>query len=152
MIIAIGADHRGFAQKQFIIQSLHDLKIAGTVIELLDVGSFNEQRSDYPEYAIAVCKALGQGKAQLGILLCGTGVGMTIVANRFAGIYAGLAWTDEIAHLNREHDNVNVLVLPSDYISHEQAVKMIMVWLDAQFLGDRYKERIVMIDKLGGVR
>ncbi len=149
MMLAIGADHRGFSQKQFIKEKF---LLAATPIEWLDVGCYNEQRSDYPEYAINVCKAIQEKKVDRGILLCGTGVGMSIVANRFAGCYAGIAWSEEIAHLNREHDNVNILILPSDYVLNEQAVKILYAWFNATFLGERYKERITMIDALGGVK
>jgi len=101
MKIAIGADHNGFAAKKYIQQQLPD-------IDWLDVGTFNEERTDYPIFAKKVSKAILNGEAQEGVLLCGTGVGMAIAANRFPGIYAGLAWNEEIARLSKEDDNVNI--------------------------------------------
>jgi ribose 5-phosphate isomerase B len=147
MIIAIGNDHHGFKQKKIIKEQL---QLTHRTIEWLDVGSFSAERVDYPSYGIAVARALRKGKAQYGILLCGTGVGMTIVTNRFKGIYAALAWNEELAHKSKEDDNANILVIPSDYVTNEQAVSMIAAWLSAQFKGGRYQDRITMIDKLGG--
>ena len=80
-------------------------------------------------------------------MLCATGVGMAIAANRFPNIYAGLAWNEEIARLSKEDDNVNVLVLPSDFVSNEQMIAMTRAWLSAQFNEGRYAKRIAMIDE-----
>lgn len=148
LILALGSDHRGFEQKELLKK---ESIIGDTKITWLDVGCFSAERSDYPEFAIAACRAMLAGKAEGAILLCGTGVGMSIVANRFEGIYAGLAWHVDIARLNKEHDNVNVLVIPSDYVTFEQLLEMTEAWLSADFLGDRHKKRIEMIDALGGV-
>ena len=140
MKIAIGADHHGFAGKEYIKQQLND-------IEWVDVGTFNEERTDYPIFAQKACKALLEGEVDCAVLLCGTGIGMAIAANRFPKIYAGLAWNSEIARLSKEDDNVNVLVLPSDFVSPEQMVAMIRAWLSATFNQGRYQERIAMIDQ-----
>lgn len=139
MKIAIGADHNGFQAKEYLKQALADM-------EWLDMGTSNEERTDYPIFAKKVSEAILNGEAQQGILLCGTGVGMAIVANRFSGIYAGLVWNEEVARLAKEDDNVNVLVLPADFLSHEQMDAMVRAWLSAQFNEGRYAERIAMID------
>lgn len=139
MRIAIGADHRGFELKEFIKSQFDQ-------ITFKDVGSYDKERSDYPEFTLKVCLEVLQSTAELGILICGTGVGMSIAANRFSGIYAGIAWNEEIAKLNREHDNVNILILPADFIDNQYAIKIINSWLDAKFLGGRHKERLEMID------
>jgi ribose 5-phosphate isomerase B len=149
LILALGSDHRGFDQKEFLKK---ELIIADTKITWLDVGAFTPDRSDYPEFAIAACRAMLAGKADAAILLCGTGVGMSIVANRFVSIYAGLAWNVEVARLNKEHDNANVLVIPSDYVTVKQVFEMTEAWLSAEFLGERHKKRVEMIDALGGAR
>jgi len=141
MIYAIGADHRGFAHKEYIKEMIAH-------IEWLDAGAYNDERSDYPVFAHNVCKAILSGKADGGVLLCGSGVGMSIAANRYKKIYAGLAWNVSVAVQNKEDDAVNVLVIPSDYVSPELAVEMICAWHDATFLGGRYQERIEMIDKI----
>ena len=111
MTLVIGADHRGFELKKHIMGVTH---VGSTQMSWLDVGAFTPERSDYPEFAIAACHALQAGKAGGGILLCGTGAGMAIAANRFEGIFAALVWTVELAVLSKTHDNANVLVLPSD--------------------------------------
>jgi ribose 5-phosphate isomerase B len=147
MIIAIGNDHHGFEQKKIIKEQLQRTH---PTIEWLDVGSFSAERVDYPPYGIAVAHALQKRQAQYGILLCGTGVGMAIVANRFKGIYAALTWNAELAQKSKQDDKANILVIPSDYVTNEQAVSMITAWLSAPFKGGRYQDRITMIDKLGG--
>ncbi len=140
MKISIGADHRGFKLKQAIVEHFGD-------VEWLDVGTHDEQRTDYPLYAQRVCKAISDGGAQAGILICGSGVGVSIAANRFKGIYAALCWNADVARLAKEHDGANVLVLPSDFVTSEQAFEMIKAWRDAVFKGGRYQERLEMMDK-----
>ena len=140
MKIAIGADHRGFAHKESIKQAFAD-------VEWIDVGAYNDERSDYPLFARKVVQAMQDKRAVCGILLCGTGVGMAVTANRHNQIYAALVWNEEIARQSKSHDNANILVLPSDYVSPDQAVAMIRVWLATEFLTGRYAERINMIDK-----
>jgi len=144
MKIAIGADHRGFAYKEYI-------RTHCTQLMWVDVGAATDARSDYPIFAHRVCSAMQAGLVDKGVLLCATGVGMAIAANRFVGIYAAVAWHIQIARLSVEHDKVNLLVLPTDYLSCQQSVEIIDAWLSAQFLGDRYQKRIDMIDALGGV-
>lgn len=143
--IVIGVDHRGYQMKEFLKKQL---VIPQMTISWLDVGAYSEQRSDYPEFAIAACTALLEGKADVGILICGSGVGMAITANRFSKIYAALAWNDTVARLSREDDNSNVLVLPSDFVTNEQAISMVIAWLTADFKNGRYKQRIAMIDSI----
>ncbi len=139
MKVAIGADHRGFTHKKFVKTSIID-------IEWIDVGAYDENRSDYPLFAHMVAKSIVDGKATHGVLICGSGIGMAITANRYKGILAALVWNEEVAAQSKTHDNSNILVLPSDYITQEQAVKMIRAWLNAKFLGGRYRDRIKMID------
>jgi|SRR5579872_175134 len=143
--IVIGTDHHGFAHKEYIKQQLTALDAP---VAWYDVGARTDERSDYPLFASQVAHAVLHGKAEFGVLLCGTGVGMAIAANRYKGIYAALAWNEEIARLSREHDQANVLVLPADYISLPQAVAMIRAWLMATPLSDEHKIRATMIDKL----
>lgn len=141
MIYAIGADHRGFAHKNYIKKMVSS-------IEWYDVGAYNEERSDYPLFAQKVCEQILHNAAQGGVLLCGSGIGMAIAANRYKKIYAGLVWDVDIAKQAKEHDAVNVLVIPTDYVSAEKSVAMIYAWHDALFKGGRYQERIAMIDSL----
>ena len=139
MNIAIGADHRGYALKQAIQTEL-------ALITWHDMGTHSLERSDYPLYAHAVVKELLTGKVAAGVLICGTGVGMSIAANRHTGIYAALVWSVEIARRAKEEDYANVLVIPADYVTSAQAVEMIKAWLKAQHKEGRYKERIISID------
>jgi ribose 5-phosphate isomerase B len=150
MKIVIGADHRGFQLKKGIQQQLMEFS-GGKKIQWIDAGCFSAECCDYPLVAREVIKAMRNGRAELGILLCGTGAGMAIMANRFAGIYASLVWTPELARLARQHDNANVLVLPADYVTVEQSVVMIQSWLEASFAGGRHQRRIDEIDVCGGL-
>lgn len=145
--IAIGADHRGYQLKEFLKQKV---TIPGTLIDWVDVGAFDDQRSDYPEFAIAVAKAMQEQKADQGLLICGTGVGMAVAANRFHGIYAALVWNKTIARMAKEDDHTNVLVLPSDFISADEALAMVHAWVTAQPKEGRYEKRIAMIDAIDG--
>jgi ribose 5-phosphate isomerase B len=141
MKIAIGADHRGFQHKEYIKQQMQS-------ISWIDVGAYDEERSDYPLFAQRVCEAMQTHTADVGVLICATGVGMAIAANRYPKIYAALAWNTEVALQSKTHDGAHVLVLPSDYVSYEEAVDMIEVWLHAAILGERYQQRLDMIDQL----
>jgi ribose 5-phosphate isomerase B len=143
MKIAIGADHRGFRHKEYIKSFFqHHADIAW-----FDVGAFDDERSDYPVFVRPVCEAIQHNKVDLGILLCGSGIGMSIAANRYAGIYAGIAWNEDIARLGRQDDNTNVLVIPSTIVSCQEAVAIISAWLSAEFKGGRYQDRLDMLDK-----
>jgi ribose 5-phosphate isomerase B len=140
MKISIGADHRGFALKTNIIEH-------GEEHEWLDVGTYSEQRTDYPIFSRRVCEDILSGNAECGIVLCGSGVGASIAANRFRGIYAALCWSVAIARLAKEDDNANVLVLPADFVTPDLALSIIDVWLKAEFKGGIYQRRLEMIDE-----
>lgn len=141
MKIAIGADHRGYVLKDAILQSLDDGSITWS-----DAGCHSEERCDYPLFAQAVAKQVQDKTVDAGILLCGSGIGMSIAANRFKNIYAALVWNVDVARSSKEHDNANILILPADYISEQEALSLITAWKDASFLGDRYQERLSIID------
>lgn len=140
MKISIGADHRGFALKTNIIEH-------GEEYEWLDVGTYSEQRTDYPIFSRRVCEDILSGNAECGIILCGSGVGASVAANRFRGIYAALCWNVDIARLAKEDDNANVLVLPADFVTSDLALSIIDVWLKAEFKGGIYQRRLEMIDE-----
>jgi len=140
MKIAIGTDHRGFDHKEFIKKHVSS-------VAWIDVGTYNTDRTDYPIYSEKVVELMISGQALYGVLLCSSGGGMAIAANRHAHMYAVVAWNVEIAQQCKAEDNANILVLPSDYVTREDAVAMIEVWLKENFKGDRYAERIAMIDK-----
>lgn len=143
MKIALGADHRGFVLKELLKKHT---AIAGYIIEWIDLGAHDSVRSDYPVYVDKVCDAMLNKSADLGVMLCGSGVGMSIAANRYPGIYAALAWNQEVARMSKEDDNANALVLPADFLSEVQVLAIVAAWLGAQFKGGRYQERLSMID------
>jgi ribose 5-phosphate isomerase B len=139
--IAIGSDHAGFELKQQIIQYLEDHK--QTVI---DKGTYSEERADYPDYAHAVAQSVLSKEADLGVLMCGSGNGIAIAANRHRGIRAAIAWQPELASLARQHNAANVLVLPARFISREEAFKCVDAFLSAEFEGGRHQQRIEKIE------
>lgn len=146
--IAIGTDHRGYDYKNLLI-ALKEL--SHHTIEWIDVGCMSAERCDYPEFAFKVVQHIKTEVADFGILLCGSGIGMSIAANRFAGIYAGLAWNQEIAIQSRSDDSCNVLVIPADYLTSDQLIALVTSWLATTPKEGRYRARIEQIDAWGGL-
>ena len=144
MKIGIASDHKGFELKSQLIKSLF---LPDFDIQWKDLGCASVDRCDYPPLAADLCKKLIAGKIEYGILICGSGVGMSIAANRFAGIYAALVWNEKVATMAKEADNANVLVLPAEFVSFAQAQEIIRDWIEAKFKGGRYKKRLDMIDE-----
>ena len=139
--IAIGADHAGFELKQELLRYLSEKKI-----DYIDKGTFSADRADYPDYGHAVATAVTSHEVNFGILMCGSGNGINISANKHRGIRAALCWNAEIATLARQHNDANILVLPARYISVEEAHKCIDVFLSEKFEGGRHQARIDKID------
>lgn len=140
-MLYLGADHAGYAQKEYIAH-----KLASRAIVFEDFGTFSEQSADFPAYANQVAKAVLK-KDGRGILICGTGIGMSIAANRLKGVRAGLAWNQEVARRGREEDDINVLCLPARIITEEEAWSVVSTFLSTTFTHlDRYKRRIKQID------
>ncbi|MFH1831575.1 MAG: RpiB/LacA/LacB family sugar-phosphate isomerase [bacterium] len=139
MKISIGADHRGFELKTFIKQQMPE-------IEWIDEGCFSLDRVDYPVFARSVSDNVLAGRADFGILICGSGIGMSMAANRRPGIYAALCWSVQVARLARFHDNANILVLAADFVSHEKTRSIIKMFITTTFKGGRYKKRLDMLD------
>jgi ribose 5-phosphate isomerase B len=139
--LAIGADHAGFELKQQIISYLKQKNIPCT-----DKGTFSTERADYPDYGHAVANAIINKEATFGILLCGSGNGINISANKHKGIRAALCWMPEIAALARQHNDANILVLPARYMSTDLAYKCVDVFLTEQFEGGRHQARVDKID------
>lgn len=144
--IAIGADHRGFDYKRILMQYTH---IPGTMLTMRwhDVGAYDDERSDYPQFAQAAVELVVQGMAKYAVLLCGTGIGMAMAANRVPYIYAGVVWNEDIARRAREEDNVNILVIPVDYVTPAVMQTCVAAWLTPSFKGERYAERLQQIDE-----
>lgn len=139
--IVIGSDHGGFELKQEVITMMKD-------IEWSDVGCFDSSSVDYPDFANLVVQQVLQQKSQFGILLCGSGQGMAIRANKFKDIRAALCWNVEIARLARAHNDANILCLPGRFISLEEALNCIKVFLSTEFEGGRHSQRVAKLSKM----
>ena len=138
--IAFGCDHVGFILKEEILTHL-----AQRGIEVLDKGTWSGERTDYPRYASAVAQAVVAGEADGGILICGTGVGISITANKFAGIRAVVCSEPYSAQLSRQHNDTNVLAFGSRVVGLELAKMIVDGWLDAKFEGGRHLARVEAI-------
>jgi len=141
-VIPIASDHAGYDMKQRLIGELSAMGYSPQ-----DLGTNSDANpDDYPDYAHPLAKEVSSGEVKRGILLCGSGIGMDIVANRYPGVRAALAWEPEIAELSRKHNNSNVLVLPARFMSNESAVEAMKRWLTTDFDGGRHERRIEKID------
>ena len=144
MTIVLGSDHAGYEMKT---QLVADLKASGR--EVIDVGAHNTDPSDYPDFAEAVGRAIREGRAERGILICGSGVGASVAANKLHGIRAGLCHDNYSAHQGVEHDDINVLVLGSRVIGYAVARELAETFLAAKFTGeDRHRRRLAKILKM----
>jgi ribose 5-phosphate isomerase B len=135
--IAIGADHAGFEYKETIIAHLAQLSWA-----VDNKGTYSIDSVDYPDFAHPVAAATETGLAAAGILVCGSGNGVCLTANKHAGIRAALCWTEELAALARQHNNANVLCIPARFVSLDVALKMVDVFLSTPFEGGRHQKRV----------
>ena len=137
MKIAIGCDHAGFPYKDSIKRLL---KKRG--IEVLDFGAGSAASVDYPDFVHPVANSVESGKAVLGIVLCGSGNGVAMTANKHQGIRAALCWKTELAALARQHNDANVLAIPARFVSKRMALSMVKVFLDSDFEGGRHGRRV----------
>ncbi len=142
MIIAIGSDHRGFELKKKLVEHL-----SGKGIEISDEGPFTAESVDYPIYAFSVGEKISKKKADLGILICGSGIGMSIAANRIKGIRAALCTTREQVISSKKHNDANVLVLAADLTTEYIAKSWVDAWLMEKFEGGRHSKRIDILDR-----
>lgn len=139
--IPIGADHAGFELKNRLVEVLRELGYAPE-----DVGTHSSESTDYPDYAHVVADRVSRGEAARGVLLCGTGLGMSYAANRHHGVRAAVAWTPEIARLAREHNDANVLVLPARFLGEAEGREILKAWLETPFAGGRHSRRVAKIE------
>ena len=140
--IIIASDHAGFDLKQYLIKYFEKKKF-------LDLGPFSDKSVDYPDFAIEVCKIIEKEKNKRGILICGSGIGMSMVANRFKSIRAALCFNEKMAKLSRQHNDANILVLGSRLISNEEAIKCYLSFFKTKYEGGRHQARL---DKFNPVR
>ena len=122
--------------------------LEGLGVEAVDFGTDSEQSTDYPEYGHAVAEAVSNGDFELGVLACGSGIGMSMTANRHEGVRAALVWNEELAELARQHNDANVLVLPARFIDQDVAVRALKRFLESSFEGGRHARRVTKIDGL----
>jgi ribose 5-phosphate isomerase B len=141
--IPIAADHAGFEMKEKIAKKLRALGY-----EVDDLGVHSGEATDYSDYAHPLAERVSSGAARRGVLLCGSGIGMEIAANRHRRVRASVIWTPEIAALARQHNDLNVLVLPARYISASDAERILQTWLETPFEGGRHTRRVEKIDIL----
>ncbi|HYW31205.1 MAG TPA: ribose 5-phosphate isomerase B [Gemmatimonas sp.] len=140
--IPIASDHAGFELKERLRVSLADMGF-----EVQDIGTHSTASTDYADYAHPLAQEVSTGESQRGILLCGTGLGMSYTANRYPGVRAAVAWTPEIAALARKHNDANVLVLPARFVSDEDALAILRAWLETDFEGGRHTRRVEKIER-----
>jgi ribose 5-phosphate isomerase B len=140
MRIPIGSDHAGFQTKAILIEQL---QLLGH--EVVDYGCYSEASIDYPDYAHPVAQDIIEHPGTLGILLCGSGNGISMTANKHQEIRCALCWTKEIASLARQHNNANIIALPARFISEEEAKDMVEVFLNTAFEGGRHANRVAKI-------
>lgn len=143
MKVAIAADHGGFELKEKLKEYYHN-----QALELIDLGTDCTDSCDYPKIAEQMCKNILDGQADLGILICGTGIGISIAANRHRGIRAALLYTDDVAKLAREHNNANIAVFGGRTMSFEDVVRRMNIFLATKFEGGRHERRINMMDDI----
>jgi len=142
--IAIASDHAGYALKAVLCAELADLGYAP-----LDLGTDGEESVDYPDFAMALVAALGDGRSQRGILVCGSGIGISMAANRHKGIRAAPCFSEEAARLSRQHNDANVLALGARLIDEETAKRCVKVFLETAFEGGRHARRVGKLDAVG---
>lgn len=135
--IVIGSDHAGFEYKEAIKQYL-----AKNNIDIIDVGTDSLESCDYPDYAHAAAREIENGSTEYGILLCGSAIGVSVTANKHQQIRAALCWQNEIAKLSRQHNNANVICLPSRFVTLDDALEMIHTFLTTDFESGRHQKRV----------
>lgn len=136
-VLALGSDHAGFKLKEFIKNYLTEKGF-----EIVDFGTHGESSVDYPDFAHPLAKAVNDNQYETGILICGTGNGVSMVANKYPNIRAALCWKGDLAEMARLHNNANILTLPARFITFDEAVKVVDIFLSTSFEGNRHQTRI----------
>lgn len=143
MTIAIASDHRGFKMKEEIKKYLDEKEISYN-----DFGTYTEERMDYPKVAVKVAKAVQNKECDLGVLICGTGFGMSIVANKFKGIRCTPCYDEETAKFAKMHNDANILALGAEHLDSNEAIRILRVFLASSFEGGRHSDRLKMIEDI----
>ena len=138
--IALASDHAGFDKKQVIIKYLEK-----EGIKFIDFGCFTNQSCDYPDFSHKIGKAINEGEYETGITFCGSGQGISIVANKYPYVRSALCWNAEIAALARQHNNANICGIPGRYVTDDEAIAIVKAFLDSDFEGGRHAIRVEKI-------
>ncbi len=142
-IIPIASDHGGFLMKQFLIKKLEE---SGYTVK--DFGTYSEESVDYPDFIHPLAKAVNDGIYERGIIMCGSGNGAQITANKYLHVRAGLCWNREQAKLTRQHNDANIISLPGRFVPFDEAWEMVKIFLNTPFEGGRHVRRVEKISKL----
>ena len=137
MKIGVASDHAGFERKQAVLKYFKDFGI-----EFKDFGAYSAESSDYPDFAHPLAIAVSNGEFELGITLCGSGNGINMTANKHQGIRSAICWIPEIARLARLHNDANICALPARFVTDEQAIEIVKIFLETEFEGGRHTRRI----------
>ena len=143
MKIALASDHAGFAEKEKLKPLLNELGI-----DYSDLGTLSEESVDYPDYAQKVAEQVAEGSVDQGVLVCGSGTGMAITANKVPGVRAAVAWSEETARLARQHNDANVLAIGARTTPQGEIPKIVRTWFDTAFEGGRHAERVKKISAI----
>jgi len=142
--IPIASDHAGFELKERLRAVL-----ANAGFDVDDIGTHGTASTDYADYAHPLAQQVSDGRVTRGVLLCGTGLGMSYVANRYPGVRAAVAWSADVAELARKHNDANILVLPARFLSDEDGIAILHKWLETEFEGGRHEGRVAKIERDG---
>ena len=145
MKIALGCDHGGYAMKEDIKKQLE-----GLGHEVKDCGTYSTESCDYPIFGEAAARAVASGECEYGIVVCTTGIGISIAANKHQGIRAGLVWDKQIAHLIRQHNNANMMAIGAGFTGPKLAAAMVETFLSTAFEGGRHARRVALMDAIEG--
>ncbi len=143
MKIVIGCDHGGYELKKAVISALNAQNF-----DILDVGTNSNESVDYPDFAVLACEKIIKNEAMFGVLICTTGEGISITANKIKGIRCGIGYNDDVASLMRKHNNANVIAFGAKYTTIEEAIKRIMIFISTEFEGGRHERRVNKINSL----
>jgi RpiB/LacA/LacB family sugar-phosphate isomerase len=143
MKIALASDHAGYAEKERLKPLLSELGL-----EVEDLGAVSEESVDYPDYARKVAERVAHGEAEQGVLVCGSGTGMAIAANKVQGVRAAVAWSEETARLARQHNDANVLAIGARTTPPEEIPKIVRAWFNTNFDGGRHAARVAKIREI----
>ncbi|MCA1629238.1 MAG: ribose 5-phosphate isomerase B [Acidobacteria bacterium] len=145
--IALGSDHAGYEAKERARRVLEELGA-----EVSDKGTYGAESVDYPDFGAAVGRAVANGEVEMGVLICGSGIGISIAANKIPGVRAGVCWNEETARLARQHNDANVLCIGARFVEPGLAARMIRAFVETGFEGGRHQQRVEKISKLDAER